>query len=215
MSTSFTPSVAIDATKEKDWPANLGMLDWDNTNIIFTKRSLIEFLKYTGTTVDTNFANVQKLPRYATFGTFSPPLNQLDATEAAASPSASPAIEQIDAFKPTRRVRTVPGGPHTDIFGNDFQEQDDALASAPQKESQSQQVETPQHPISAAPVEEEQEYGIPFASTVKPSRRVRTEPGGKSSLGSFWGEDPTPEEFKPTRRVRQGPGGQDNINDLF
>ncbi|SJL00165.1 uncharacterized protein ARMOST_03477 [Armillaria ostoyae] len=179
MSTSFTPSVTIDMTKEKDWPANLGMLDWDNTNIIFTKRSLIEFLKYTGTTVDTNFTNVQKLPRYATFGTFSPPLHQLDATEAAASPSASPATEQIDAFKPTRRV------------------------------------ETPQHPVSAAPAEEEQEYGIPFASTVKPSRRVRTEPGGKSSLGSFWGEDPAPEEFIPTRRVRQRPGGQDNINDLF
>ena len=57
-----------------------GMLDWDNTNIVFTKRSLIEFLKYamlmdhhasfanllwryTGTTVDTNFQNVSKLPR--------------------------------------------------------------------------------------------------------------------------------------------------------
>ena len=57
-----------------------GMLDWDNTNIVFTKRSLIEFLKfvflsanasnsdddsdrYTGTTVDTNFSNISKLPR--------------------------------------------------------------------------------------------------------------------------------------------------------
>ncbi|KAK0459499.1 uncharacterized protein EV420DRAFT_1536213 [Desarmillaria tabescens] len=214
MSTSFSRSNTIDMTKEKDWPANLGMLDWDDTNIIFTKRSLIEFLKYTGTTVDTNFTNVQKLPRYATFGTFSPPLHGLDAAEAAAAPSASPAIEQIDTFKPTRRVRTVPGGPHTDIFGGDFQEQDDALASAPQKESH--QVSAPEQPVSSAPAkEEEPEYGIPFTSTVKPSRRVRTEPGGKSSLGSFWGDDPAPEEFKPTRRVRQGPGGQDNINDLF
>ncbi|KAG7452734.1 uncharacterized protein BT62DRAFT_925275 [Guyanagaster necrorhizus] len=211
MSTSFMPSDVIDMTKEKNWPANLGMLDWDNTNIIFTKRSLIEFLKYTGTTVDTNFTNVQKLPRYASFGTFSPPLDQLDA-EAAASPSASPPIEQTDVFKPTRRVRTVPGGPHTDIFGNDFQDQEDALASAPQKESQ--QVETSEQLVSSVPAEE-QEYGIPFTSTVKPSRRVRTEPGGKSSFGSFWGADPAPEEFKPTRRVRQGPGGQDNINDLF
>lgn len=55
-------------SKERDWPANLGtssqldrplrmpliinlvystgMMDWDNTSIVFTKRSLIEFLKY-------------------------------------------------------------------------------------------------------------------------------------------------------------------------
>ena len=57
------------------------MLDWDSTSIVFTKRSLIEFLKqvsltseplhvgltsngrYTGTTVDPNFTNIQKLPR--------------------------------------------------------------------------------------------------------------------------------------------------------
>ena len=56
------------------------MMDWDNTRIVFTKRTLIEFLRYvggiiisisylegcfsryTGTTVDTNFHNIQKLP---------------------------------------------------------------------------------------------------------------------------------------------------------
>ena len=50
-------------SKERDWPANLGifakdrpylclpisaytgMLDWDSTGVLFTKRSLIEFLK--------------------------------------------------------------------------------------------------------------------------------------------------------------------------
>lgn len=32
-----------------------------------------------------------------------------------------------DAFKPTRRVRTVPGGPHSDIFGHD----DDTPPPAP------------------------------------------------------------------------------------
>lgn len=56
-----------------------GMMDWDDTSIVFTKRSLIQFLKYafstlalaslanlfwryTGTTVDTNFQNISKLP---------------------------------------------------------------------------------------------------------------------------------------------------------
>lgn len=59
----FTPSAAVDMSKEKDWPSALGahvscndlrnlfrlifsgMLDWDSTNIVFTKRTLIEFLK--------------------------------------------------------------------------------------------------------------------------------------------------------------------------
>lgn len=57
---SFTPSNTFD-TPEKDWQANLGerstslsfkslndisgMLDWDSTKIVFTKRQLIEFLK--------------------------------------------------------------------------------------------------------------------------------------------------------------------------
>ena len=34
-----------------------------------------------------------------------------------------------DAFVPSRRVRTVPGGPHTDIFARD--DEDDALSQAP------------------------------------------------------------------------------------
>ncbi|KAF7984066.1 hypothetical protein HWV62_17616 [Athelia sp. TMB] len=62
-SLTFTPSATFDPTKEKDWQANLGMLDWDTTKIVFTKRSLLEFLKSTGTTVDPNFTNLSKLPR--------------------------------------------------------------------------------------------------------------------------------------------------------
>ncbi|PSS22659.1 hypothetical protein PHLCEN_2v3025 [Hermanssonia centrifuga] len=73
-------------SKEKEWAANIGeffvccvrrklylltsqcptgMMDWDNTRIVFTKRTLIEFLKYTGTTVDTNLSNIAKLPSEA------------------------------------------------------------------------------------------------------------------------------------------------------
>lgn len=37
---------------------------------------------------------------------------------------------QKDSFKPSRRVRTVPGGSHTDIFAYD---DDDALSHAPPK----------------------------------------------------------------------------------
>ena len=61
---SFTPSNVIDMSKEKEWASSLGqwdepvlkealhksfyqtgMMDWDNTRIVFTKRTLIEFLR--------------------------------------------------------------------------------------------------------------------------------------------------------------------------
>ncbi|KAF9002032.1 ras guanine nucleotide exchange factor domain-containing protein [Cyathus striatus] len=227
MSSTFNLSSAIDQSKEKDWPAALGtnlhpypltvdsnsrsgMLDWDSTSIVFTKRSLVEFLKYTGTTVDPNFTNIQKLPRYAKFGTLSTP--------AGASASESTAKEQAqvdvstDAFKPSRRVRTVPGGPHSNIFGHE--EDDDALSSAPRQEERFTQNSTPVATTDDDPAHSEEESGINFSSNVKPSRRVRTVPGGSSSMASLWEPQETVEEFKPTRRVRQGPGGQDHISGL-
>lgn len=38
----------------------------------------------------------------------------------------------LSEFKPSRRVRTVPGGPHSDIFSHHADE-GDALSSAPPK----------------------------------------------------------------------------------
>ncbi|TFK42873.1 hypothetical protein BDQ12DRAFT_732465 [Crucibulum laeve] len=204
MTSTFTPST-IDLSVEKDWPANLGMLDWDNTNIVFTKRSLVEFLKYTGTTVDPNFTNIAKLPRYAQFGKLSSKV-ETAAADSSAAPAAVNESLSSTAFKPTRRVRTVPGGPHTELFGHE--DEDDALSTAPPKP----------HNTSACYLCHFlllDESGINFSSSVKPSRRVRTNPGGNSSMSSLWDPEETPEEFKPTRRVRQGPGGEDHIGGIF
>ncbi|OAX33658.1 hypothetical protein K503DRAFT_775391 [Rhizopogon vinicolor AM-OR11-026] len=136
MTSTFTPSQAVDMSKEKDWPVNLGMLDWDTTSIVFTKRSLVEFLKYTGTTVDPGFGNIQKLPRYAKFGkltstgeepaaTITSPTVPLtgngrllaeEFTDDALSTAPPPPedtqseLDAADRFIPTRRVRTRPGG---------------------------------------------------------------------------------------------------------
>ncbi|KAG5727585.1 hypothetical protein E4T56_gene12351 [Termitomyces sp. T112] len=177
---SFTPVDVVDMSTEKGWAADLGMLDWDSTNIVFTKRSLIEFLKYTGTTVDTNFNNIAKLPRYATFGKIS--------EEALANSSTTETTE--NDLKSTRSTRTAPSSSIGDLLGDHIE--DDALASAPPKEAD---------PVAAN-------------EGFKPSRRVRTTPGGPSSIGNLW-DTSEAEQFKPTRRVRQGPGGQDNINDIL
>ncbi|KAF9476603.1 hypothetical protein BDN70DRAFT_934923 [Pholiota conissans] len=211
MSSTFTPSNVIDMSKERDWPANLGMLDWDSTGIVFTKRSLIEFLKYTGTTVDTNFSNISKLPRYAKFGRLSENSSNTSAENAESDAPIPPGND----FIPSRRVRTVPGGPHTNIFASG--DEGDALALAPPRGTVAQDA-APINPSTAAgeaqQVDEEEESGINFPSSNKPTRRVRENPGGSSSLSNFWdSEEPT--DFKPTRRVRQGPGGHDSISEIF
>ncbi|KAF9533345.1 hypothetical protein CPB83DRAFT_845108 [Crepidotus variabilis] len=204
MSSNFTPSNAVDMSKERDWPANLGMLDWDDTSIVFTKRSLIEFLKYTGTTVDTNFYNISKLPKYAKFGKLSEATQEQvkDALEVAGSANAA------NGFRPSRRVRDVPGGSHTDIFAAD---EDDALSAAPPKPEEAKPAQ--QAPVSRDTADDEHQ-GIDFGSSFKPSRRVRENPGGNSSLSNFWDADEQ-ESFKPTRRVRERPGGKDSISGIF
>nr|GAT57592.1 predicted protein [Mycena chlorophos] len=172
------------------------MLDWDSTQIVFTKRTLIEFLKYTGTTVDTNFGNIQKLPRYAKFGkmTEGAPAAPAETEEEVAPTTTAPAAPApANDFKPTRRVRELPGGARTNIFGDDDEE--GALSAAPPKQAE------PAKPAEPAPAAEP-----PKTTDFVPSRRVREAPGGNSSVSSFWGGD-EPEEFKPTRRVRQAPGG--------
>ncbi|KAF8226187.1 hypothetical protein L208DRAFT_1425184 [Tricholoma matsutake] len=186
----------MDMSKEKDWPARLGMLDWDSTSIVFTKRSLIEFLKYTGTTVDPNFSNIGKLPRYVTFGKISNPANDLSTDGPQSSVvDHSSVLDVADEFKPTRRVRTVPGGPHSDIFGHE--DEDDALSTAPPKAGEPQVSIPATLPITVAP--EEEESGIDFGPRFKPTRRVRANPGGNSNMENLW-DNTKPEEFIPTRR---------------
>ncbi|OJA14942.1 hypothetical protein AZE42_09381 [Rhizopogon vesiculosus] len=190
MSSTFTPSQAVDMSKEKDWPVNLGMLDWDTTSIVFTKRSLVEFLKYTGTTVDPGFGNIQKLPRYAKFG-------KLTSTgEEPAGDSGVMTYPVICLIKPTATV-TSPAVPLTGngrLLAEEFT--DDALSTAP-------------------PPPENTQSELDAADRFIPTRRVRTRPGGHDSISTLFVDNSEDEEFVPTRRVRQRPGGEDNIEGLF
>ncbi|GJJ11994.1 hypothetical protein Clacol_006232 [Clathrus columnatus] len=68
MTSTFTPSNNFKEGPEKEWAGKLGALDWDNSHIVFTKRSLIEFLRHVGVTTDPNFQSISKLPRYAEIG---------------------------------------------------------------------------------------------------------------------------------------------------
>ncbi|OCH95239.1 hypothetical protein OBBRIDRAFT_788425 [Obba rivulosa] len=213
-SSTFTPSDAVDTTNERNWSANLGMLDWDETKIVFTKRSLLEFLKYVDVTVDPNFTTIQKLPRYARFGKMSegessPATQGVVAAETATGGASSP--EPADSgFRPSRRVRDVPGGSHTKLFGTD--ETEDALASAPRSGS-IQAMPANQPVVQSNMSTQPSETKSPSAETIPdaPGRPRRTTSSGVAGL---W-DAPEKDEFKPTRRVRERPGGRDSIQDLF
>ncbi|KAI0792909.1 hypothetical protein C8Q75DRAFT_751889 [Abortiporus biennis] len=181
---TFTPVNVVEKQKEKDWAANLGMLDWDTTRIVFTKRSLIEFLKYTGTTVDTSYHNIQKLPRYAKFGKIEGPDEVVEASQGEASTNTASASDfgtlgDNSDFKPSRRVRTAPGGETHDIFGHYVD--DDALANAPARSGRQESItEAPStSTLSSDPA--------PQAGGFRPTRRVREMPGGKDSISDILG----------------------------
>ncbi|PVG02334.1 hypothetical protein CPB86DRAFT_780758 [Serendipita vermifera] len=172
------------------------MLDWDDTRIVFTKRELLNFLKYMGTSVDPNYNNISKLPRYANFYKVTAGANT-GAADTSIGSSAGGNDSSASNFVPTRRVREAPGGKSSINFYDDSQE--DALAAAPAKTVEQQ----------PAPKITEEPQGLPQPTGV-PTRRVRDPPGGKDSLKSLW-DAPEEEEFKPTRRVRDNPGGEDHI----
>ncbi|KIK10769.1 hypothetical protein PISMIDRAFT_690748 [Pisolithus microcarpus 441] len=188
MSSTFTPSRDVDMTKEKDWPLNLGMLDWDSTKIVFTKRSLVEFLKYAGVTVDPGFTNIQKLPRYAQFG-------KLTAEELK--------FAGVEETTPPAVIETTP---NRRLLAEEFT--DDALSMAPPRPSLGDAGDDSVKPVSTV------ERNID-AGDFQPSRRIRATPGGSSSIATIFSDDDTRQDFVPTRRVRERPGGKDSIEGLF
>ncbi|KAI6102752.1 hypothetical protein EDD16DRAFT_336519 [Pisolithus croceorrhizus] len=183
MSSTFTLSRDVDMTKEKDWPLNLGMLDWDSTSIVFTKRSLVEFLKYAGVTVDPWFYQHSETSAisagYAKFGK----LTAEEPESAGVEETTPPAVTEAN---PNRR-----------LLAEEFT--DDALYALKRLGENFHMVE----PFLFKPGDS------------KPSRRVRTHPGGSSSIADIFSNDDAREQFVPTRKVRERPGGKDNIEGLF
>ncbi|KAK0552396.1 hypothetical protein OC846_002903 [Tilletia horrida] len=65
----FTPNNTFTSSSESDWAYLLGSLGW-NEHIVFTKESLIDFLKTKNITVSTSFKEIKDVPQYATIGKF-------------------------------------------------------------------------------------------------------------------------------------------------
>jgi len=263
MASTFVPLEGLFPTnKEREWAGTIGMLDWDTTKIVFTKRQLVDFLKYTGVTVDVNAGNISRLPKYASFGKLVAGSGVNEAADVApvapvAAVSHAAATGRVDDFKPTRRVRENPGGKQTlNVFGGDDSEEESVVPPA--------RPMAREEPIPLASVQKGlsiSEAGSNPMPGFKPTRRVREMPGGKQSINLFGGddeEDDQPmtisqtrqaslpqeqpehqargtgrkqsrggqttlglgmfeqndepaEKFVPTRKVREAPGGEDHI----
>jgi len=194
---------------ERDWSMHLGMMDWDNTRIVMTKRQLIDFLKYTGTTVDTNWSSCSKLPRYATFCKLDGELESASGGSSKAQSAAPEEFGLVGGFKPTRRVRDAPGGKSSILFSDDVEEE----TPAPSRKAAFK--EEAEEGAESAPTKGQSQLAVEDVvsnptTAFKPTRRVREAPGGTGSLGkAFWGDEAetAQETFKPSRRVRENPGG--------
>ncbi|CAO1626016.1 unnamed protein product [Sympodiomycopsis kandeliae] len=115
---TFTTNSQLNAdTNAKDVGYLLGTTVNDDDPVVFTKTSLLQFLKLHGIQVDTNYSELKRLPKYATFGKFD---KGSGATEPAAEDTTrtnvepaqhKPAVASATSdFKPTRRVREDIGG---------------------------------------------------------------------------------------------------------
>ncbi|KAE8249207.1 hypothetical protein A4X13_0g5301 [Tilletia indica] len=65
----FTPNTTLQQSPESDWTFHLASVGWSD-HVVFTKESLVDFLKTKGIQVSPSFKELQSLPEYATVGKF-------------------------------------------------------------------------------------------------------------------------------------------------
>ncbi|MBW0523354.1 hypothetical protein O181_063069 [Austropuccinia psidii MF-1] len=191
MSQTFTPRAPF-STNERHWKEEVGLLPW-STSIVFTKESLVMFLKQLDIDVDMNMGKLKNLPKYATVGTLSDGTTPAEPIKPSSSFVTQPIPEaQVKPatpdFVPTRRVREQPGGGSAQIAALLVGETwDDSpvsrkLTPAPVTPAHSNHTDSPIPPseIQQAPV-----VLMPDGSRFIPTRKVREPTGGHSSMASI------------------------------
>ncbi|KAJ9114228.1 hypothetical protein QFC22_005680 [Naganishia vaughanmartiniae] len=172
-SSTFQPVHPFNLDDPKSWAQTAGTMDWDTTHICFTKRSLLDFLKQVGVSVGTNYTEISKLPKYATFGKFSQAATNQAVKDLVDAEIADPS--SADKVHTTRKVTQPPGGPTSiTIAGAEIEEQD-ALSMAPPRKAAGEAQEGQ---------EEEEDNGVTLTHTEKAEVRsvnVNMDGGEQSS----------------------------------
>ncbi|OWZ63464.1 hypothetical protein AYX14_00402 [Cryptococcus neoformans] len=179
-----------------------GMLNWDSDKIVFSKRSLLEFLKSAGVTVNQNFSEIQKLPKYATFGKFSQAATDAAVADLVEAEIADPTTES--AIPPSKS--TVPRNAKEDnfrLFGEEYEEQDALSLAPPRDGGEGVDVEIERLERMKVHVEQEQEGGAKIED-VKDDDKEK-----KDRISN------PPPGFKPTRKVTQAPGGKSSVGSIL
>ncbi|EIW70061.1 hypothetical protein TREMEDRAFT_29748 [Tremella mesenterica DSM 1558] len=232
---TFTPIHPFDMEDPRSWGATIeGMMHWDNDKIVFSKRSLLEFLKSCQLTVNTNFGEISKLPKYATFGKFDQAATDAAVADLVEAEIADPTHDspipgnKATVPRPSRKVVDPPGGKQSiRIYGEEYEETD-ALSLAPPREGNGVDVEIERLERVKLHVEPEIDGGAkiedepwtdirrdkPISNPppgFKPSRKVREAPGGKSSMGEACKSCPLSlcmdgKLMKSVRRIRKRNG---------
>ncbi|OXG21648.1 hypothetical protein C366_01330 [Cryptococcus neoformans Tu401-1] len=199
---TFTPIHPFNMEQPKSWSATIGMLNWDSDKIVFSKRSLLEFLKSAGVTVNQNFSEIQKLPKYATFGKFSQAATDAAVADLVEAEIADPTTES--AIPPSKS--TVPRNAKEDnfrLFGEEYEEQDALSLAPPRDGGEGVDVEIERLERMKVHVEQEQEGGAKIED-VKDDDKEK-----KDRISN------PPPGFKPTRKVTQAPGGKSSVGSIL
>ncbi|MCO5613775.1 hypothetical protein L7F22_068053 [Adiantum nelumboides] len=175
----FTPSTKLTAeSNPRDWAYELACLP-ANANIVFTKDSLLRFLKTHNIDVSPNYVEINKLPKYAQIGTLG--AAQLTSSKA----ELSNLTEQVAAVQTNDKPRSAPAPP--------------AIASPPAVEAAPAIAPVPIPAAAVAPIVPESQ-----APALQPTSASRRDPALPHNPDVV---TPDGEEFRPTRRVREPIGG--------
>ncbi|CAD6893177.1 unnamed protein product [Tilletia laevis] len=100
----FTPNTTFQQSPESDWAYLLGSVNWAD-HIVFTKESLVDFLKTQGIQVSPSFKELQTLPGFATVGKFDRDPSALGGAEARAQ-----GAQQVPVQPPSQAVNAAQNG---------------------------------------------------------------------------------------------------------
>ncbi|WVQ71849.1 hypothetical protein IAR50_001391 [Cryptococcus sp. DSM 104548] len=194
---TFTPIHPFDMDAPKSWGSTIALMNWDTDKIVFSKRSLLEFLKSADVTVNQNFTEIQKLPKYATFGKFSQAATDAAVADLVDAEIADPTHTNIPSSK-----ATVPRGKTgLNIFPEEYEEEDALSLAPPRDGGDGVDVEVDRLEKLRIHVEKEKEGGASIEEVSKDAagNRVSNPPPG----------------FKPTRKVTQAPGGKSSVGSIL
>lgn len=209
---SFVPNPNFDRenSNPKDWAYHLGCLPQKH-HIVFTKEELVLYLKQHNISVGPNFTELSRLPKYATIGklTLTEDANEGSATPVTQTSSQSTTSAKTtdvkpvytpsgDVFRPSRKVRQLPGGGSaqvTALFGDE-----DEAEAIPEPVAMVRAVQPAQsefEPLGTASARKTSSSNIPSQESPRPlsSEKAADYEGVRNDAVMNNG-------FRPTRRVR-------------